>query len=64
MYETEYGDGGYKAVVVASVLVLMQLIMLFGRYYSRRLQRTMLEIDDFVLLLATVRDNQSREVFD
>lgn len=54
MYETRYSDGGYKAVVVASVLVLMQFIMLFGRYYSRRLQRIMLEIDDFVLLLATL----------
>lgn len=58
MYETQYSNGGYKAVVVASVLVLMQFIMVFGRYYSRRLQKVTLETDDFVLLLAAVRDNQ------
>ncbi|KAL8652631.1 MAG: hypothetical protein Q9210_002574 [Variospora velana] len=53
--EARYGDGGYKVVVVASVLIFMQFIMVFGRYYSRRLQKVLLEADDYVLLLATVR---------
>ncbi|KAL9581927.1 MAG: hypothetical protein Q9212_003602 [Teloschistes hypoglaucus] len=52
--ESYYGDGGYKVVVVASVLVLVQCLMLFGRGYSRRLQHVMLEADDYVLLLATI----------
>lgn len=52
--ESDYGDGGYKVVVVASVLVLVQFLMLFGRCYSRRLQHVMLEADDHVLILATV----------
>lgn len=55
MDDNRYGHGGYKAVVVASVLILMQFLMVFGRYYSRRLQKVMLEADDYVLLLATVR---------
>lgn len=53
--EARYGDGGYKVVVVASVLIFMQFIMVFGRYLSRRLQKVLLEADDYVLLLATVR---------
>lgn len=59
MDETRYSQGGYKTVVVASVLIFMQFLMVFGRYCSRRLQKVMLEADDFVLLLATVRGNRS-----
>ncbi|KAI4131128.1 MAG: hypothetical protein LQ341_006387 [Variospora aurantia] len=53
--EVRYGNEGYKVVVVASVLIFMQFIMVFGRYLSRRLQKVLLEADDYVLLLATVR---------
>lgn len=53
--EARYTDGGYKVVVVASVLIFLQFVMVFGRYYSRRLQKVLLEADDCVLLLATVR---------
>ncbi|KAL8933063.1 MAG: hypothetical protein Q9211_005985 [Gyalolechia sp. 1 TL-2023] len=53
MYETRYSDGGYSAVVVASVLVLLQFLMVGGRYFSRRVQKVKLEADDFALLLAT-----------
>ena len=60
MAETDYSQQGYKAVVVASVLIFMQFLMVFGRYYSRRLQKVMLEADDLVLLLATVRGIQFR----
>lgn len=55
--ESSYGDEGYKVVVVASVLVLMQCLMVFGRCYSRRLQHVMLEADDYVLILATVHQH-------
>ncbi|KAL9026495.1 MAG: hypothetical protein Q9196_004844, partial [Gyalolechia fulgens] len=54
MYETRYSDGGYSAVVVASVLVLLQFLMVGGRYFSRRVQKVKLEADDFALLLATL----------
>lgn len=53
-FDTRYGEGGYKAVVVASVLILLQFLMVSGRYYSRRMQKVMLGADDYVLLLATV----------
>ncbi|KAL8749398.1 MAG: hypothetical protein Q9184_006821 [Pyrenodesmia sp. 2 TL-2023] len=53
-FDTRYGEGGYKAVVVASVLILLQFLMVSGRYYSRRMQKVMLEADDYVLLLATL----------
>ncbi len=53
-YDTRYGEGGYKAVVVASILIFMQFLLVSGRYYSRRMQKVMLEVDDYVLLLATV----------
>lgn len=49
-----YTKGGYKTVIVAVVLVFMQLLLLSGRCYSRRLQKIMLEADDYVLILATV----------
>ena len=49
-----YGHGGYAVVVVACVLIMMQFLLVFGRYFSRRLQKVMLEADDWVLILATV----------
>ncbi|KAL9020813.1 MAG: hypothetical protein Q9185_001997 [Variospora sp. 1 TL-2023] len=51
--EVRYGNGGFKVVVVASVLIFMQFIMVFGRYLSRRLRKVLLEADDYVLSLAT-----------
>ncbi|KAL9603522.1 MAG: hypothetical protein Q9179_002167 [Wetmoreana sp. 5 TL-2023] len=52
--DTRYIEGGYKAVVVAAVLILMLFLMVSGRCYSRRLQKVMLEADDYVLVLATL----------
>jgi len=49
-----YQDGGYKVVVVAGVLIMMQLLMVFGRLMSRRLKNAGLAADDYVLLLATI----------
>ena len=54
-----YGDGGYKAVVVCIILILMQLALVSGRCFARRLQKVLLEADDYVLLLATVRPKKS-----
>ena len=49
----DYGHGGYKVVVVASVLILMQSLMVCGRLLSRHLQKAALAADDYVLFLAT-----------
>lgn len=49
-----YAHGGYKVVVVASILILMQTLMVGGRLLSRRLQKVWLGIDDYVLISATV----------
>ncbi len=51
---TDYGHGGWKVVVVAGLLIVMQSLMLAGRYISRRLKETSLAADDYVLVLATV----------
>lgn len=55
--ENQYGYGGYKVAVVSAVLILMQFLMVYGRYYSRRLQKVILQADDYVLILATVGFN-------
>ena len=49
-----YTHGGYKVVVVASILILMQTLMVGGRLLSRRLQKVWLGVDDYVLISATV----------
>ena len=49
-----YAHGGYKVVVVASILILMQTLMVGGRLLSRRLQKVWLGIDDYVLISASV----------
>ncbi|KAL8710633.1 MAG: hypothetical protein Q9220_004857 [cf. Caloplaca sp. 1 TL-2023] len=48
-----YGQDGYKTVVVASVLILMQFLLVSARVYSRRLQKVSIGIDDYILFLAT-----------
>ena len=50
---SDYGHGGYKVVVVASVLILMQSLMVCGRLLSRHLQKAMLAADDYILFIAT-----------
>ena len=49
----DYRDGGYKIVIVASILIAMQLLMLASRLVSRRLNQVELATDDYVLILAT-----------
>ena len=49
----EYGTGGYKIVVVAGILIIMQNIMVVGRFTSRRLNKAGCAADDYVLALAT-----------
>lgn len=50
----DYAYGGFKVVVVASILILMQMLMVGGRLVSRRLQKVWLGIDDYVLISAAV----------
>lgn len=52
LYIASYGDGGYKALVVGIVLIVMQILMVSGRILSRRLQNVRLGSDDYVLMLA------------
>lgn len=47
--------GGYRVVVVASVLIVMQILMTCGRFTSRMLLKVSIAADDYVLLTATVR---------
>lgn len=53
VYVTSYGDGRFKVVIVAVILISMQLLMVGGRFTSRRLRKTIFGVDDYVLLLAT-----------
>ena len=50
----DYGHGGWKVVVVAVLLIVMQFLMVTGRYISRRIRKASLASDDYVLFLATV----------
>lgn len=50
----DYGHGGWKVIVVAVLLIVMQLIMLCGRFASRRLQKVSLGADDYILTLSTI----------
>ena len=52
LYIASDGDGGYKALVVGIVLVMMQILMVSGRILSRRLQNVHLGSDDYVLMVA------------
>ena len=58
MDEARYVEGGYKVVIVAVILLFMQSLLVTGRCYSRRMQKIMLEADDYVLLLATVSSSR------
>lgn len=49
-----YGYGGYRVVVVASILTLMQALMVGGRLLSRRIQKARIGVDDCILISATV----------
>ncbi len=50
----DYKDGGYKLVIVAGMLIVMQILLVSGRFVSRRLNKSGLAEDDYVLLLAMV----------
>ena len=58
-----YDYGGYKVVIVAAILIFMQISMVSGRLFSRRLQKVWLGIDDYVLISATVRMDK-RHIID
>ena len=51
---TCYGDGAYKVIIVAAVLMIMQILMVGGRFLSRKMRNVALAADDYVLLAATI----------
>ncbi|CAD6590074.1 MAG: hypothetical protein ASARMPRED_004547 [Alectoria sarmentosa] len=53
VYVASYGHGGFKVVVVTLLLIVLQFLVVGGRFTSRRLREVSLGIDDYVLLLAT-----------
>lgn len=48
----DYGHEGWKVIIVAAILILMQFLMVSGRFASRKMQKVSLATDDFVLLIA------------
>ncbi len=50
---TDYSHGGWKVVVVAVLLIVMQILMVSGRFVSRKMNKVSLAADDYVLLFAT-----------
>ena len=50
----QYGNGGWKVVVVAALLIFMQILMVCGRLVSRSLKKVRLSNDDYMLLTGTV----------
>lgn len=51
---TSYGDGAYKVIAVSALLIVMQILMVGGRFYSRSLRKVPLAADDYVLLTAAI----------
>ena len=51
---TELSHGGWKVMIVAVVLIVMQSLMVIGRFISRKMQKAALAADDYILLLATI----------
>ena len=49
---TSYGQGAFKVIIVAALLILMQILMVGGRFVSRKLRKVPLAADDYVLLVA------------
>ena len=47
-----YGDGAYKVIIVAALLIVMQILMVGARFASRKMRKAALAADDFVLLTA------------
>ena len=58
----DYDHGGWKVIVVASILVFMLVSMLLGRLVSRSLKKSTLQKDDFMLLAATVSRRRSHKL--
>lgn len=50
---SSYDHGGFKVVIVAVLLIVMQFLMVGGRLTSRRLRKVGFGADDYMLLLAT-----------
>ena len=50
-----HGSGGWKVVLVSTILIFMQILMICGRGVSRRLKKTQLASDDYMLIVGTVR---------
>ncbi|KAF6232604.1 hypothetical protein HO173_009272 [Letharia columbiana] len=51
---TSYGHGAFKVTIVAAVLIVMQILMVGGRFVSRKLRKVPLAADDYVLLTAAI----------
>lgn len=51
---TSYGHGAFKVIVVAALLIVMQILMVGGRFVSRKMRKVPLAADDYVLLIATI----------
>ena len=51
---TSYSDGAYKVIAVAALLIIMQILMVRGRFLSRKMRNVPLSADDYVLLTATI----------
>ena len=51
---TSYGHGAFKVIIVAALLIMMQFLMVGGRFISRKMRKASLAADDYVLLTAAI----------
>lgn len=49
-----YGHGAFKVIIVVAVLIILQLLVVGGRFLSRKMRKVSLAADDYVLLTATI----------
>ncbi|KAL9070660.1 MAG: hypothetical protein Q9161_004714 [Pseudevernia consocians] len=51
---TSYSHGAFKVIIVAALLIVMQILMVGGRFVSRKMRKVPLAADDYVLLIAAI----------
>ena len=47
-------DRGYQLIIVASILIVLQILAVGARLYARRLMKAQLLLDDYLIIPALV----------
>lgn len=51
---TSYSHGAFKVIIVVAILMILQLLVVCGRFLSRKMRKVSLAADDYLLLTGTI----------